>query len=67
MLDTNIIIDRIVAGRKALGWSQRQFAANVGVSFEYVNRVKASFSVFTYARENGRSLGVVVARYLSRC
>ena len=41
MLDTNIIIDRIVAGRKALGWSQRQFAANVGVSFEYVNKIES--------------------------
>lgn len=41
MLDTNLIIDRIVNRRKALGWSQRQLAVNSGVSFEYVNKIES--------------------------
>ncbi len=41
MLDMDLIINRMIAKRKELGWTQRDFADRVGVSFEYVNKIES--------------------------
>ncbi len=41
MLDTDLVIDRMVDRRKELGWSQRQLARKADISFEYINKIES--------------------------
>lgn len=41
MLDSALVIDRMIAKRKKLHLSQRDFANKAGVSFEYVNKIES--------------------------
>lgn len=41
MLDSDLVIDRMIAKRKGLNLSQRDLANKAGVSFEYVNKIES--------------------------